>query len=73
MPTDYILRHGRPTRPALFDIVARAQAEAGSDDAHILGQLRALVAAVETPADRLLARYRGWPSARSLVYAQYRD
>jgi hypothetical protein len=34
----------------------------GTDPAADLSELRALVAVVESPADRLLARYRGRPS-----------
>jgi hypothetical protein len=46
-------------RPTLRDAVARAEIDAGSGGAYFLAQLRAVVAAFETPADRLLAKYRG--------------
>ena len=48
-------------RPALGDIIARAETDAGSNEAYFLAQLRAVVAAFETPADQLLAKYRGRP------------
>ena len=73
MQPDHKFRRRRTIRPALLDIIAHAVTDAGSDDVDILELLRTLVAAVETPADRLLARYRGWPSAPALVYAKYRD
>ena len=60
-------------RPALLDIIAQAEIDAYSDDAYFLAQLRAVVAAVETPTDRLLARYRDWPSGPALFYAKHRD
>jgi hypothetical protein len=60
-------------RPALLDIVARAQMDAGPDEAYFLAQLRAAVVAVETPAERLFARYRGWPSGPARAYGRYRD
>ena len=63
----------RPMRPALLDIIASAETHANSDEAYFLAQLRAVVAAVETPTDRLLARYRGWPSGPALIYAEHRD
>jgi hypothetical protein len=63
----------RPIRPALLEIIASAEADPDSDEAYFLAQLRAVVAAVETPADRLLARYRGWPTGPAQLYAAYRD
>ena len=63
----------RPIRPALLEIISRAEADGELDEAYFLAQLRAVVAAVETPADRLLARYRGWPSGPAQLYANYRD
>jgi hypothetical protein len=46
-------------RPTLRDAIASAEIDAISDEAYFLAQLRAVVAAFETPADRLLAKYRG--------------
>ena len=48
-------------RPALRDIIARVETDAGSNGAHSFAQLRAVVASFETPADQLLAKYRGRP------------
>ncbi len=61
--------HRLSLRPALLDAIA----EAGSDEAALLAELRAVVAAAETPADRMLARYRGWPSRPATIYGRYRD
>ena len=60
-------------RPALLDIVARAQMDAGPDEAYFLAQLRAAVIAVETPAERFFARYLGWLSGPARAYGRYRD
>jgi hypothetical protein len=73
MQPDHKHRHRRPIRPTLLDIIARAETDTGSDEIDILVLLRTLVTAVETPADRLFARYHGRPSAHSLVYAEYHD
>ena len=64
---------GAPKRPALRDVIERAEADAGSDEAYFLAQLREVVAAFETPADRLLARYREWPSGPAQFYGKRRD
>jgi hypothetical protein len=56
---------GNHRRPPLRDSIARVVADAGPDEASFLAQLRAVVAGVETPADRLLAKYRGRPSGRA--------
>ena len=49
-------RHRTPLRDAIADALLRA------GEADPTAELRALVAALETPADRLFARYRGRPS-----------
>ena len=49
-----------PRRTPLRDAIADAILRSGEADP--LMELRALVAALETPADRLFARYRGRPS-----------
>jgi hypothetical protein len=54
-----IQRHNKHRRPTLSDTIAHAEIKAGSDEAYFLAQLRAVVAAFETPAGRLLAKYRG--------------
>ena len=51
-----------PMRHALLDVIARAEADPDSAEADLVAQLRAVVAAVETPSDRLRSRYRGWPA-----------
>ena len=71
MQPDHHPQYRRPMRPALLDIIARA--DAGSDEAYFVAQLRAMVAAVETPTDRLFARYRGRPCGPARVYAKHRD
>ena len=73
MQSDDQPMHRRPMRPALLEIIARAEIEANSHEADFLAQLRAVIAAVETPTDRLLARYRDWPSGPALLYAEHRD
>jgi hypothetical protein len=50
------LRHRTPLREAIADAILSA----GETDP--TAELRALVAALETPADRLFARYRGRPA-----------
>jgi hypothetical protein len=62
MQPDHKHRHRPPIRSTLLDIVARAETDAGSDEVDILELLRTLIAAVETPANRLFARYHGRPS-----------
>jgi hypothetical protein len=61
--------HRLPLGPALLDVMG----EAGSDEAALLAELRAVIDAVETPAGRMRARYRGWPSRRATIYGRYRD
>ena len=48
-------RHPSRLRAILADTLI------GADETADLSELRALVAAIESPADRLLARYRGRP------------
>jgi hypothetical protein len=62
-----------PVRLALLDILGRIDPDAGPDDDDLLVQLRVALAAVETRADRLQARYRGWPSSAGLLYARHRE
>ena len=50
------LRRRIPLRDAIAETILRV------GDADPTPELRALVAALETPADRLFARYRGRPS-----------
>ena len=50
----------RPDRLPLRDAVAEAILRAGNADP--VDELRAIVAALETPADRLFARYRRRPA-----------
>ena len=59
-----------PLGPALLDVIARAEADPASAEARLVAELRAVVAAVETPADRMLARYRGWPAGPDCLYAR---
>ena len=56
MHADPALRHRMPLRDAIADAILRV------GEADPTPELRALVAALETPADRLFARYRGRPS-----------
>ena len=50
----------RDQRLRLRDTIASLEIDAaGSDETYFLARLRAVVAAFETPADRLLAKYRG--------------
>jgi gamma-glutamylcysteine synthetase len=62
-------RRFRPMRPVLLDLTVRAEDDPGTDEAYFLAQLRAVVAARETQADRLFARYRGRPSGQARFYA----
>jgi hypothetical protein len=55
-------------RSGLRDIVA--DTFIGADETDRISELRAVIAALESPADRLLARYRGRPT-RSLAGALY--
>jgi len=48
-----------PLRAVMLDSIARDEADPGSAEAEFLAQL---VAALETPIDRLLARFRGRPA-----------
>ena len=51
--------HRSAMGPALLDVIARFESDAGSDEAELLAGLRAAIAAVEAPVDRLFARYHG--------------
>ena len=51
--------HRTPMGPALLDVIARFEGDAGTDEADLLARLQAAIAAVETPVDRLFARYHG--------------
>jgi hypothetical protein len=62
-----------PVRLALLEIIGRIDPDLGSEDGDLLVQLRAALAAVETRADRLQGRYRGWPSTAGLLYAKHRE
>ena len=59
-----------PLRSALLEVIARAEADPHSDAAGLVAQLREVVAAIETPIDRLLASYRSWPAGPAYLYAQ---
>ncbi len=48
--------HSPRRRSSLRHVIADMMITDGGDD---ISELRAIVAALETPADRLLARYRG--------------
>jgi hypothetical protein len=56
MQANPVLRRRIPLRDAIAEAILRV------GDADPTPELRALVAALETPADRLFARYRGRPS-----------
>jgi hypothetical protein len=56
MHADPALRRRMPLRDAIADAVLSV------GEADPTAELRALVAALETPADRLFARYRGRPA-----------
>jgi hypothetical protein len=58
----------RLRRTGLRDIIADSLI--GADETDRISELRAVIAALETPADRLLARYRGRP-ARPLARAPH--
>ena len=58
----------RHRRSGLRDLLADTRMAADEPDR--IAELRALVAALETPADRLLARYRGRPD-RPLAGPRY--
>jgi len=65
-------------RPAVLDLIARAQTAASddpiSDEQYFLDQLRAAIAGGESPVDRLRARYGGFRADRlSRLYARYAD
>jgi hypothetical protein len=55
MQANPVLRRRIPLRDAIAEAILRV------GDADPTPELRALVAALETPADRLFARYRGRP------------
>lgn len=70
---EYRPQHRYPMREALLDVIARAEGSAGSDKDHFLNELRAVVAASETPTRRLRWRYRDWPCGPAKFYAEHRD
>jgi len=51
------VRQRRLMGPALTEIIAHAESYPDTDEALLVEQLRSVLAAVETPVDRLLARY----------------
>ena len=51
--------HRPPMGPALLDVIARLERDTGPDEVDLLARLQATIAAVETPIDRLFARYHG--------------
>jgi hypothetical protein len=53
----------------VLDIIEHAEADPRSDEATFLAQLRAIVAAVETPGDRLFASYCSRPARSAYCYA----
>jgi hypothetical protein len=55
-PLDRV-RQRRLMGPALTEIIAHAESYPDTDEALLVEQLRSVLAAVETPVDRLLARY----------------
>jgi hypothetical protein len=67
-----------PIRPAVLDLIARAEVAAPgdpiSDERYFLDQLRAAIAGGESPVDRLRARYGDLRSDRLRhLYARYAD
>jgi glutamate--cysteine ligase len=74
---------GRPLRDVARDVLGiaeaglRARARSGSggmvpDETHFLGALHEIVSSGQTPADELLARYRGaWGGDLSRIYREY--
>ncbi|HLS58607.1 MAG TPA: glutamate-cysteine ligase family protein, partial [Paracoccaceae bacterium] len=74
---------GRSMRDLARDVLAiaeeglKARARPGSggmvpDETHFLGALQEIVSSGQTPADELLARYRGeWAGDLSRLYAEY--
>lgn len=67
-----------PIRPALLELIARAETAAPgdpiSDEHYFLDQLRAAIAGGESPVDRLRARYGGFGTDRLCqLYARYSD
>jgi hypothetical protein len=48
----------RPCRPFLLDLIARAEADPDSDEAHFLGQLRAAISGLEGLASPFQSRPR---------------
>jgi len=67
-----------PIRPAVLDLIARAEAAAPgdpiSDEQYFLDQLRAAIAGGESPIARLRARYGGAGADRLCqLYARYAD
>lgn len=67
-----------PIRPAVLDLIARAEAAVPgdpiSDEEYFLRQLRAAIAGGDSPADRLRARYGcGRTDRLCRLYARYSD
>jgi hypothetical protein len=67
-----------PIRPALLELIARAETAAPgdpiSDEEYFLRQLRAAIAGGESPTDRLRARYGSDRTDRLCrLYARYSD
>ena len=67
-----------PIRPAVLDLIARAESAAPgdpiSDEQYFLDQLRAAIAGGESPVDRLRARYGAVGADRLCqLYARYSD
>lgn len=70
--------HRTPIRPAVLDLIARAETAAPgdpiSDEQYFLEQLRAAIASGGSPVDRLRARYGGAGTDRLCrLYARYSD
>lgn len=67
-----------PVRAAVLDLIARAEAarpgDPLSDEEYFLGQLRAAIAAGQSPVERLRARYgSSRPDRLCRLYARYAD
>ncbi len=67
-----------PIRPAVLELIARAEAAAPgdpiSDERYFLDQLRAAIAGGESPVDRLRARYGALRTdTLCRLYARYAD
>jgi hypothetical protein len=67
-----------PARPVVLDLIAQAEAAAPgdpiSDEEYFLAQLRAAIAAGESPVDRMRRRYgSAGPDRLCRLYARYAD